>query len=285
MQRIQRGRSETITHTFYSDGVATNPSPDSATVTITRDDGTVLVNAAAATDTGAGTVSYPLTPTQTALLDILTVEWTATFGGQSQVFTDYVEVVGGFLFTIAEARSRSPLGNTATYSTADIISRRIIVEQEIEDACGVAFVPRYGREQLAGTGTFNLILSRPRITAIRSITNAGIALSSAELATIVSSSAGVLYYPAGWTPGVGSTYANYDVIYEHGYVYPPEPVRDIALFLLRDKFVNDPASSGVDPRTTSIVTPDGTIRFGEGRFGVPWIDSTLANYDERALIA
>src|SRR5215217_5884268 len=103
MERIAQGRSATLTHTFYVDGVATNPSPDTATVAITRADGTALVPAGAVTDAGTGVVTLTLTPTETALLDTLKVTWTASFGGQSQGFTDYVEVAGGFLFSLSQA--------------------------------------------------------------------------------------------------------------------------------------------------------------------------------------
>jgi hypothetical protein len=69
VQRIVRGRSATLTHTFYSDAAATDPSPDVTTVTITRADGTAVVTAAATTEAGTGVVTYTVTPAQTALLD------------------------------------------------------------------------------------------------------------------------------------------------------------------------------------------------------------------------
>jgi hypothetical protein len=97
LQRIAQGRSATLTHTFLSGGVAADPIPDTATYTITRADGTTLA-ASSATEAGTGKVTVTLTPAQTALLDTLTVTWTATFGGQSQPFAD---------------TSRSPAGSSA----------------------------------------------------------------------------------------------------------------------------------------------------------------------------
>jgi hypothetical protein len=131
LQRIVRGRSATLTHTFYSDATATDPSPDTTTVTITRADGTAVVTGAAATEAGTGVVTYTVTPAQTALLDRWTVTWTATFGGQSQPFVSYVEVAGDVLFSLAEARAVAPLNNTTTYTTAAIVAMRTSVEQAI----------------------------------------------------------------------------------------------------------------------------------------------------------
>lgn len=283
MVRIIAGRSATITHTFYSDGVATNPTPDAATIGITRDDGTTLVAAATGTtDTGTGTVSYTLTPTQTATLDVLTVRWTATFGSQSQVFTDYVEIVGDCLFSIAQARALTPLNDTTTYTLAKLLNVRTLVEEAIEDSCGVAFVPRYRREAIAGTNTTTVVVSQPRVTALRSVTLDGVALSVASLATVVPNDAGVLYYPAGWAWGA----SNYDIAYEHGYPRPPARITQAALTLARSWLVDGP----LDDRTTAFTTPDGTFALSTpgmrgSIFGIPEVDAAVRQYDERAMVA
>lgn len=282
MQRIERGLSATLTHTFYQDGVPTNPSPDAATVTITRDDGTVLVNAASATEVGTGVVSYTLTPAQTALLDTLTVGWTATFGGQSQTFTDVVEVVGGFLFTIAQARAIKPLDNTATYTNDQIIDARTLVEQSLEDACGVAFVPRYAREMVSGSGSSRVILSRPRVTAIRSVSLDGVALGASDLATVVARVTGVAYYPGRWTSG----FDNYEVGYEHGWPQPPERVRHAALRLAKRWMVEGP----VDDRATAMTTEDGTYSLVTpglrgALFDLPEVNAVVQLYGMQTTVA
>src|SRR3954470_10452117 len=151
LQRIVRGRSATLTHTFYSDVTATDPVPDTTTVTITRADGTALVTAAAATEAGTGVVTYTVTPAQTALLDRWTVTWTATFGGQSQAFAETVEVAGDMLFSLSEAsaiRTGSQTGDALypRYTIAQIAAMRVSVEQAIEEEYGSALVPRYERE-------------------------------------------------------------------------------------------------------------------------------------------
>jgi hypothetical protein len=282
LARITRGRSATLTHTFYSDGTATNPSPDTATVTITNDAGTAVVTDGATTDTGTGTVSYTVTPTQTANLDIWRVAWTATFGGQPQVFTDVVEIAGGVLFTIAQARAVRPMNDATAYPTSAIVDTRTLVEQALEDACGIAFVPRYKRERLDGEGLTMLLASQPRVTAIRAVELDGAAVSVADLATIDGSVSGRLYYPNGWVTGVG----NYSVAYEHGYDQPPLRVTQAALLLAKNWLVKGP----IDDRTTGFSTEDGTFSLSTpgmrgASFGIPEVDAVVGEYNLRAGIA
>lgn len=274
MQRVVQGLSATLTHTFYSDGVATDPSPATATVTITRDDGTAVVTAQAATRIGAGVFTYTLTPADTALLDILTVAWTATFGGQSQVFEDIVEVAGGVLFTLAQARALSPLGSTTAYPTATIVEARTMVETALEDACGVAFVPRYRREVIAGSGSATMMLA-PKLRAIRSVTVDGVAVSAGTLTGIRVLPSGLAYNPAGWTWGV----ANLDVAYEHGHDFPPPRVSQAALLWCKNFLVKGP----IDDRMTSMSSEDGTFAISVpgmrgAMVGIPEVDAVIQQY-------
>ncbi len=280
MQRIIRGRGATLTHTFTTDGVAANPSPDVATIGITRDDGTVVVAAGSATtDTGVGTVSYTLTPAQTALLDILTVSWTATFGGQSQAFTDTVEVAGGVLFTLAQARALKPLDNTTLYTTARIIEARTMVEAALEDICGVAFVPRYRRQWVSGNGRSTILLA-PRTTAIRSVSLNDVVVSAGYIDTMRLLPTGEVYYPSWWTQG----YVNYEIAYEHGYDNPPPRVSQAALLWAKKFLVSGP----VDDRATSMSTEDGTYALAtpgmRGSFtGIPEVDAVIQQYNLKLL--
>lgn len=282
MQRIAQGLSATLSHTFYSDGVATDPSPDVTTITVTRDDGTVLVNAAPATNAGTGIVTYTLTPAETNLLDNLSVDWTATFSGQPQTQTDTVEVAGGFLFSIAQARAVRPLDNATLYPIAAIVETRTLVEQALEDACGVAFVPRYRRETFDGAGLATLLAHQPRVTALRSASLDGTDISSTDLATIAGSATGRLYYANTWTTG----YGNYEVTYEHGYDQPPLRITQAALLLAKNWLVKGP----IDDRTTAFSTEDGTYSLSTpgmrgASFGIPEVDATVAEYSMRVGIA
>lgn len=250
MQRIVRGLSATLSHTFYSDGVATDPSPDSATVTITRDNGTAVVTDAATTNAGTGVVTYTLTPAQTATLDILSVAWTATFGGQAQAFIDVVEVAGDVLFTVAQARALKPLDNTTTYTTQRILDARTMAETALEDACKVAFVPRYFRVTLDGRGSTDLLLPmvRPLTVTAATIDDAAVTVDDVELYDD-----GRAYLPSGWTAGR----RNVTITGTHGYQFPPPRVGRAALLLAKRFLVDSPVSD----RATSMTTEDGTTQF------------------------
>lgn len=281
MQRIVQGLSATLSHTFYVDGVATNPSPDAATVTITRDDGTAVVTAAAATEAGTGIVSYTVTPTHTALLDTWEVAWTATFGALPQTFTDIVEVAGGVLFTLAQARALKPLDSLTAYTTAQIAEARTMVETALEDACGVAFVPRYAKSTFSGSGTSTMLLP-PRVRAIRSASNEGVAVSAPYLATMRMLSTGELYYPSIW----GAGFANYEIAYEWGYDAPPPRVSQAALLWAKAWLTKGP----IDERWTSMTSEDGTYALSTpgmrgANSGLPEVDQTIHEYSLRVGIA
>jgi hypothetical protein len=280
MQRIVRGLSATLSHTFYSDGVATDPSPATATVTITRDDGTAVVTAQAATRTSAGVFTYTITPAENALLDTLTVAWTATFGGQAQTFTDTVEVAGGVLFTIAQAQAQSGL---ATKTAAEITAARTYVEAELEQACGVAFVPRYSKVTLSGNGRSTLLLP-PRTTAIRSVSLDGVAVAQSYLDTMRLLPSGELYYPSWWSSG----YGNYVVAFEHGYSDGAERMAatQAALTWAKSHLVSGP----IDDRATQQIGEFGTVNLATpGMFGsvsgIPAVDSFIKRYSLNVCVA
>ncbi len=248
MDRILQNAGAVLTVTFTVDGVAADPSPDEATVIVTGSDGTEIYNGAAADD-GTGTFDVVLTPAMTADLDTLTATWTLTYGSEPQVLVTTAEVVGGFLFTLAEARAIDPLQNTTKYTTAQIIAARTLAEQALEDVCGVAFVPRYGTETLDGTGGCNLLLSQPKVTAIRSVTINGAAV--ADLTAFTARRTGFVNYTAAWPQG----YGNVTVGYEHGWAVPPARVSRAALRLAKRWLVEGP----VDDRATSLSSEDGTF--------------------------
>lgn len=283
MDRIHQGRSATLAHTFYTDGTATNPTPDSATVVITRQsDGTTL-SGLSVTDTGTGTVSVTLTPAQTALLDTLEVTYTATFGGQPQTFTDTVEVAGGFLFNLSDLIAVKP--SNLTWTTAQMLQMRTLVEETIEDLCERAFVPRYRQEVVNGDGTASLMLARPDIRTIRSITADGTAYTSGQLATVAFSPSGILTDTgASFTSG----FQNVTVGYEHGLSHAPARVRQAALLLARSLLVKGP----VDDRALGQATAGGEFSFGlatPGRggswVGIPEVDAAIDMYSLRTSIA
>lgn len=263
MQRVVRGRSATITHTFLIDGLPADPSPDQATVAITRADGTVLVASTTATEAGGGAVSFELTPAHTALLDTLTVTWTATFDGQAQTFTDIVEIAGGSLFTIAQARKA--IGDDSL-AAAEIEEARLYAETEIEAAIGYALVPRYALKTMSSERSSPLDLG-PYTRTVRTLTVSGITLTPDELALLTLNNGWLRGYP--WPTGHG----NVVVGYEHGLDAPPPGAVNAVLSLAVD---NLGGTSSIDPRAESIVTVDGTIRLRTaGQFTAAGVDAWI----------
>jgi hypothetical protein len=244
MQRILRNTVATLAVTFEVDGVPTDPVPVEATVEIVKDDGTIMVAETPAAHGTAGQFTYTLSGSQTADLDVLTANWESALG----TLTTTVEVVGGFLFTISGARQVAPLDNLTKYPTPQLVQMRTLVEQALEDACGVAFVPRYARETLGGLGRTSLFTTWPRVTAVRSVLWDGVAIT--DLSTVVPLNTGGFYYPTGWTLGHG----NYEIAYEHGHERAPKRVRHAAIRLAKRWLVEGP----VDDRATSFSNDDGT---------------------------
>lgn len=281
MDRVLKNTPATLSEGFYEDGVISDPG--TVTVTVTRADGTVVATGAATGGIGAAARTYTLSTVVTATLDTLTISWVSSGLG---TLTSTVEVVGGFLFTIAEARAITPLDNVTDYSTADIAAIRITVEQAIEQACGCAFVPRYSLERYSGDGSQSLQLKHPLPSSVRSATIAGSALTSPQLADLTLSASGELWSSMVWWAWGRS---NIQVGYEHGYGDPPAEIRRAALQLAKEWLVG--RSSPLDERATTFSATDGgtygLVVAGRGgsEFGLPDVDAAVARYSLRADVA
>jgi hypothetical protein len=283
VERILQNTPGTLSQQWYEDGTAVDPG--TVTVGVTAADGSVVVSPGTGTSgTGTSPRTVSLTTTHTARLDTLTVTWTSSAKG-TQV--SYVEVVGGFLFTLNDLIALKP--SNLTWTTAKLTATRILVEQTIEDACGRAFVPRYTLETLSGTGTTDLMLKWPDLRSIRSVTvttsGVGAAYTEAELALVAINTSGRVYNTGQvWALGAG----NISVGYEHGPAFPPARVTQAALTLARAWLVKGP----VDDRALGVAAPDGGFGYGlavPGRngawTGVPEVDAVIDQYNMRAMVA
>jgi len=253
LERILRGTPGTLSKQWYEDGVAVDPG--TVTVGITRADGTTLVSAGTAT-TGSGSSprAFALMTTHTALLDQLHVTWTSTAKGE---LTSVVEVVGGFVFTVAQARQISGLSrtdNSGNYviPTAQIIEARTEVERMLEHELGYAMVPRYSLETISGDGGYSLGL-RPYVRSVRSVTVDSTAWTGPEVALLAFNPSGFVYSSSRWSEG----FANITVGYEHGMDVPPPNAAGVALKLARSLVVGSPA----DDRAASVSTDEQTTTF------------------------
>lgn len=272
MDRVLRGTVATASITFYVDGVSTAPTANAATVTITRADGTEIVTAASAIHGGGGTFSHTLTADQLALVDRLRLDWTAEFiVGGPQTLTTRVEVVGGYLFSLADARRDPALSDTDEYSVDEIVEARTTAEQALERACGVAFVPRYTRETLSGNDRPFLGLLWPEVRRFRDVEIDGEALSEDDLA-LVGPSSNWARREDSWPRG----YGNVVIGYEHGLDEPEGEVSRACLRLAKHFLVDSPQ----DDRALRIDTESGSMLISTPgmrgqRFGIPEVDAVV----------
>jgi hypothetical protein len=270
---VEQNTTPTVSFTYAQDGVAVNPSPDSATVTVTRADGTALHTNAATTDGGTGIFRYALSASDTSLLDTLTFSWLIG----TQTFTTTVQVQGSFYFTIAEAKALTEL---ASKSAAEIAAGRTLAEQAFEHATGYTFVPRYTRQTLSAVhGTVLRLPKRPlrSIRAISETTSIG-GTPTTLTTTDYAATADGIYRPATWTPGPN----NVVVGYEYGADEPPERVKRAVLLLAKTWLTTGP----IDDRATGIPTEGGTIPLltpgiRGSTFGIPEVDAVVEQYGIR----
>lgn len=187
-------------------------------------------------------------------------------------------------FTVAEARAVTPLQDTTKYADADIDNMRLVVEEALEHACGVAFVPRVTTpvvETLDGDGSDEIVLRQwARPIALTAATVGGVALDAPTLAALVLSRDGTIYNPAFWACGR----RNVVLTYTHGYPSVPGRVKRAAIRLTKRFLVDTP----INDRATSIQNPeDGTIQrlitagVGAAIFDLPEANAIVNEYGVR----
>lgn len=228
-----------------------------------------------------GIYEVTLSPARTAQMDVYDAEWTLTLGGAVQKRRTQYEVVGGFHFGIAEARTfdNKVLTDAVKYSADDIRNARELIEEDIETMCGVAFVPRARRVTLDGTGKAAIYVPDKRVRKLVSGSIDAVALTAAEI-TDVAINAGFRRLTRKEQGAWAAGHQNIVLFYERGFSQPPDPIRRAALKLLRYRLV----PSNIDDLTLSFTDELGTRQFpvpGQ-RFptGIPEVDAIIARFDE-----
>jgi hypothetical protein len=282
VQHLLRGVPGTLSVTYENaEGAAADPGV--VTVTVTRADGTVLVSGVNATGTGATPRTYGLLAAQAGQLDVLTVSWSSPTLG---TLTTTVEIVGALLYTVGEARAfhDGAMSDATKYPASRIEQARVRILDAFEEICQVAFVPRYRRERLSGSGTNRLILPTKRVSAVRAVeTRSGAiwtAFGPADVADLLIEPWGQVtreslgLFPAGER--------NVRVAWEHGYSQPPDEIRRAALIVTRYQLVE----SNIHDRATAMSVEGGTFSLATAGmrgawYGLPFVDSVLQRYSER----
>ena len=214
-------------------------------------------------------------------LDTYRLVWTATVAASPAEWTTEFEVVGDHLFTIAQFRTTDRAFENATnYPAAAIAEIRNWVEDVIEGprAANVAFVRRSARVTTDGTGRAALMLPNLEIDSVYSLTVAGTAWTSEQIATLTADD-GVIYLEADSPISVWpSGRKNITLHYVHGRSRPPGPITRAALMLAKEYAVK----SDVPGRATATSIGDQlfrlTIAGRDGVTGLPDVDAAIAQF-------
>ena len=242
-QRILRGAPATITVTF-ADQHGEARSVSGVTVDVQRADGSLLLHEVNL-QSNSETLEVPieLTSMQTADLDILYV--IATVPADGSIATSKVDIVGGVLFTLAEARAQEP--SLATKTDEQLRNIRSRVESEAERACNRAFAYRLCRYdvQRRDLATYTRRIAGFKLQ--RPVTVGGLTFANPE-------AIGPVLTVNGPTLAVDTSIPIY---VEAGMDHIPEFF--VAAAIARMKDIVAGGSASYDPRATSQSTDVGTF--------------------------
>lgn len=281
MNRIKRREVGTYTFTATAeneDGVAqTIVAP--VTVTIRDGAGTVLV-----TDTptiSTGKLVYDCNASLLPNLDTYQITWTGVVGAEAQEWVTDVELVGGYLFEIADLRKEDrAFADTTKYPTDLLRMVRTAAETVIEGkkAANVAFVPRGRRVRISGPGVYDRNTAESGINVedfeTRSVYSAsvgGTALTNDQVYALICDDNTIWRSDAMWPVGR----KNIVIHYEHGYGRPDPAITRAALMLAREYLVK----SDIPGRATATSIGDQmfrlTIAGRDGVTGIPDVDAAI----------
>jgi len=212
-----------------------------------------------------------LVPNADLPLGTYEARFSGTIAGQPFEDRQPFEIVGGHVVSLAELKAYDG-GAFADESDDRLRDARLWAEQRIEHvrAAGVAFVPRGASETLWADGERELWMEYPRLRTVRSLTVAGVEVDPATVEVRNMS----IRREDGFTGKV-------EVVYEHGYDHPSQPVKEVALLAAKEYLVRNLGS-----RATTESTDVGFYRLSiagrEGRTGIPEVDAVIADEYRRA---
>lgn len=274
----------------HTDG---NGEPTAAvgTVTVagTRADGTTITfgspNDEATADTAApGHFTFTFPAASNTRTDVITFAWTDD--GDGTVGTTVVEVVGGFLFDLDEARNSHPSLGELSDHTLDLL--RYVVADELEWITNRAFTVRYARITTDGSGDVDLMVpSNERGSGHDLRDLVSVAVDGTTYTTAERNALTVYDNRIGQAPGqVWSIDSrnNVTIAYHYGLnVIPPE--LKVAL-LERLRIVANRSKNAIPDRATSLSLADfGVMQLATAdRYstGYPEIDARYARWSNRS---
>ncbi|XVU22532.1 hypothetical protein ACQPZJ_35425 [Actinoplanes sp. CA-054009] len=258
MQRFLAGRKALLSHVFEGDGEEPI-QPATVTVTLTRQGGLPGEPITAI----PGSEGVFLAEADGLAQGVYSALW----DGVDVQDTDWIEVVGGQLFTLAQLRKADEELTADRYPAWLVREVADVVAQEFETITGRSFYPRTAFVQWTPGDPF------PRLD----VENARI-LSGADWLPVELDKSEPIVWPAAEVAGDGPLWVELD----YGFRKVPADIREAAL--LRTKILLFEASSGIPDRATSFQPGDGGtyILSTAGRrgalTGIPDVDAPLARY-------
>ncbi|MEU9059015.1 hypothetical protein AB0D13_09100 [Streptomyces sp. NPDC048430] len=266
--RFLSGRGVKLTHTFLDDEESMVVPAVSVTV---RDATGQTVYTGDATSSGdEWKTSLPAQPE-----GVYTVDWTAA---GLAVDRGGFEVVGGFLFTLPEARgSDVDLADKDRFPTAELRHYREVVEDEFETITARSFVPRTTRVEVEADGSSGLYLGYFDVTGLEAVDGPS---GAEDVAGWAVDRMGFVRAPYDLPEG-----ARYTVTFVYGFGQVPEDVKRAGLLRLRSVLTAE--RSGIPDRATAFVAAEGgnftlaTAGRNGYETGIPEVDATLGRYTYR----
>jgi len=260
----------------------------------TDDDGTAQTLTGATSVTvrdGAGALVYTGTPTlangaltadiPAALLprlDVYTIAWEGTLGAVTAAWESQVELVGGYIFEVADLREQDRAFTAEKYPNETLREVRGWVEDVIEGprAANVAFVPRSARVTIDGTGRTALLLPNLNLREVYAVTVSGAAWTAGQVAALVIDD-GAVWASSVWPEGR----RNVTIHYAHGLDHPPGAITRAGLMLAREYLVK----SDVPGRATATSIGDQLFRLTvagrDGVTGLPDVDAAIDQFGRK----
>jgi hypothetical protein len=262
VMRVMQGTTRVVTLRLSDDGTPIDPDGDALSVSATNDAGASVMDATAATRVEAGEYTVPLTPSQTSTLDLLTLQWEGEIAGVAYVSRSLVEVVGGYWFTVPAMRQQP--GISMVLTDEEIAASRTSAEEFLEDQAHRSYVPRYRREQhRLAAGDETILLERPDLTSVRSLSVDGTALTTDQLDALDLDTAGIIDLACNALALSGDPLdlwrrhrpRHVEVAYEYGLPSPTVIAQRAALVLARHWLINGP----LDARAIGVPVEGGGV--------------------------
>lgn len=289
--------SYSFSSSFFDDDGIKQTITTATSLTVRDGAGSSVFTGTPTISSGALTADVPVA--NLPKLDTYTLTWAGSVGSTAVSWTDSTDLVGGYLFELADLRALDRAFTALDkYPTAALKVVRDQVEDVIEGprAAQVAFVPRGRRVTLDGNapdlnrGYFplmygtdfrDLIAPDFEISSLYSAAINGTALTVNELAS-VSISDNVLHRSAGvqW-PAWPFGRNNIELHYVHGYDRTPGAITRAALILAREYLVK----SDLPGRATATSIGDQmfrlTIAGRDGYTGIPDVDAAIDQFGRK----